>query len=254
MNNMTQYASHSQEMQQVEPKKQPRTDAIFDRLSEALDAKNDSELARRLNMKRTTLASRRGRGSIPYEECVTVAREEGISLDWLLLGTGSKYVTEGAAQAAGSQEEAFGPLIVESGRVGSEQIDNYVVVPLWREPGLPKGKGKEVQGVAVRREWVQNTLRVDPADLAYFQMENDSMESTLRVGDMLLVDLNVDDDHPGDGVYLICVGGSPMIRRMQRLVSGRFLMSADNPAYKSQEIDLDQVELVGRILWCGRRV
>ena len=44
-----------------------------------------------MNVNRQTLGSWRTRGRIPYEECVNLAEEKGVSLDWLLIGEGQMY-------------------------------------------------------------------------------------------------------------------------------------------------------------------
>ncbi len=61
---------------------------VLERLAAHLEAKSDADIARKLNVSRTAVSSWRQRGSIPYAECVTVAKRDGISLDWLLLGIG----------------------------------------------------------------------------------------------------------------------------------------------------------------------
>ncbi|MBN2702549.1 MAG: helix-turn-helix domain-containing protein [Methylohalobius sp. ZOD2] len=68
-----------------------RTDilGILDRLRAIFGTSSDATLARALGVQKTTLSSWKARNSIPYEKCVQVAEEKGISLDWLLSGIGS---------------------------------------------------------------------------------------------------------------------------------------------------------------------
>jgi len=64
------------------------TDAteVIARMSAVVGATNDSELARELGVRRSTVGSWRARASVPYAECVRLAADRGVSLDWLLLG------------------------------------------------------------------------------------------------------------------------------------------------------------------------
>lgn len=62
--------------------------ALVDRLQLVFGAKDDTELSRLMGQKRSTVGNWRNRGSIPYTDCVAVAEEKGISLDWLLTGVG----------------------------------------------------------------------------------------------------------------------------------------------------------------------
>lgn len=62
--------------------------ALVDRLQVVFGAKDDTELSRLMGQKRSTVGNWRNRGSVPYTDCVEVAEERGISLDWLLTGVG----------------------------------------------------------------------------------------------------------------------------------------------------------------------
>ena len=68
--------------------------AIVDRLRRATGAHSDSELARILGVGKMTVSNWRSRDSRPYPQCLQVAQELGVSLDWLLLGQGEMRRTE----------------------------------------------------------------------------------------------------------------------------------------------------------------
>lgn len=61
---------------------------VLDRLKHLMAAPNDAALAKALDISPQTLGSWRARASIPYAVCMDLARSDGISLDWLLLGRG----------------------------------------------------------------------------------------------------------------------------------------------------------------------
>ena len=65
------------------------TTEVLNRLKHLLAASNDAALAKALSISPQTLASWRARCSIPYALCMDLARTDGISLDWLLLGLGA---------------------------------------------------------------------------------------------------------------------------------------------------------------------
>lgn len=78
-----------------------------------------------------------------------------------------------------------------------------------------------------------------------------NMEPTLHVGDRYLVDMST--KLPGDGVYLIEIGGQRRAMRVQ-LLPGAIAYSNDNPIYKgadftvpSSEVE-SEVKVVGKIL------
>lgn len=63
--------------------------SIIDRIKKLKGLDNDVQVADILGMKRTALAERKRKGSIPYEELVSFSDKEGIWIDWMLTGEGA---------------------------------------------------------------------------------------------------------------------------------------------------------------------
>lgn len=66
-------------------------ESVLERLKVVLETASDSALARALDATPQTISSWKKRDSVPYAKCVSVARESGVSLDWLLTGEGTMY-------------------------------------------------------------------------------------------------------------------------------------------------------------------
>lgn len=81
--------------------------AVLDRLHVVFTAKNDSALAVAMNVSRSTLGGWRTRGTVPYEECVNLAEERSLSLDWLLTGWGQMQRGESGLSVDGEREGAM---------------------------------------------------------------------------------------------------------------------------------------------------
>ncbi|UVJ46626.1 helix-turn-helix domain containing protein [Pseudomonas sp. LS1212] len=64
--------------------------AVLARLKLITDSKTDMALSIILGISPQTLSSWKGRESIPYAICIDIAEQHGISLDWLLTGTGPR--------------------------------------------------------------------------------------------------------------------------------------------------------------------
>ena len=65
---------------------------ILNRIKQAYTIKSDAELARFLDIKPSTLANWRKRGTINFNLVFTKC--ESISLDWLIFGRGNTFFTE----------------------------------------------------------------------------------------------------------------------------------------------------------------
>lgn len=60
-----------------------------------------------MGVNRNTLGNWRARASVPYAECVRLASERAISLDWLLMGEGEMHRNATASVAASEREDAL---------------------------------------------------------------------------------------------------------------------------------------------------
>jgi phage repressor protein C with HTH and peptisase S24 domain len=84
------------------------------------------------------------------------------------------------------------------------------------------------------------------------------MSPTFEDGSTLLVDHSISDIKI-DGVYVIDRDGELFIKRMQRKLTGGFVMISDNPKFQPQDVDQGSVEtlrVLGRVLceWTPRKV
>jgi hypothetical protein len=67
---------------------------IINRIKQEIGTKNDYDVAEALEMKRSTLAERKSRDSIPLEEIIRFCDNKNLSYDWVLSGIGPKYRLE----------------------------------------------------------------------------------------------------------------------------------------------------------------
>lgn len=66
---------------------------VLERLKKIIQVKTDVGLSEALGVSPQTLSSWKGRDSIPYSICIDLARERGVSLDWLLAGRGDMFLS-----------------------------------------------------------------------------------------------------------------------------------------------------------------
>lgn len=99
-------------------------------------------------------------------------------------------------------------------------------------------------------------LGVSPsASLSLIRVRGDSMQPTLHDGDDILVDEGDAADHLRDGVYVLRAEGVLLVKRLALHPGGGLSVLSDNQA-AAQWTDLDRrsIEIVGRVVWAGRRL
>lgn len=169
-----------------------------------------------------------------------LAEKLEINIEWLVLGRGPIRQLDGVTCGD----------------------DTYVQIPLYDvRAGAGEGVIAEDQDVieelmAFSRSWIRSELRASPTNLGLIYVSGDSMEPTLRPGDVVLVDQSQSQGGT-DGVYVLRRDGHLQIKRLHWL-SGKVLrVISDNPIYQPIEVDLSQLteefQIIGRVIWGGKR-
>lgn len=178
----------------------------------------------------------------------------GVNVNWLLTGDGDMLLADAARQL---QERPAAQYMKEA-------ADVYVNIPLYNNVQAAAGAGalvgEEVADGFMRfsEEWLRIELGVRLRDLYLIRASGDSMEPTFRSGDALLVDRRaINPDR--EGIYIMRSGASLLVKRLQLLPGRRVRVSSDNPLYQPyellvSELNDDDVVVIGRVVWSGRRL
>lgn len=95
-----------------------------------------------------------------------------------------------------------------------------------------------------------------PDRLSVVRVTGDSMEPTLFDGDEIMVDTGDRDERLRDGIYVIRIDDVVKVKRLSRAPGrGRVSVVSDNAAYpRFDDVALEDVGIVGRVVWAGRRL
>lgn len=91
--------------------------------------------------------------------------------------------------------------------------------------------------------------------LRIINVPTDSMEPTIKKGDFVLIDTNI-DHYNGDGIYAFSIDGNLFIKRLQKMIGGGFKVISDNKEkYEPEEMNEDTYKtskFVGKFMKCWR--
>ena len=109
---------------------------------------------------------------------------------------------------------------------------------------------------AFDERWLKALTQSQPSKLSIVRVEGDSMAPTLNAGDDILVDLGDAADRLRDGIYVLRIDDAVVVKRLALNPLGRTVtVQSDNPAYSDwPDCSLDQVKVIGRVIWSGRRI
>ena len=107
--------------------------------------------------------------------------------------------------------------------------------------------------LAFRNDWLEKHGGVN--QLMVIQVEGDSMTPELRENDVVLINKNTQEVSLGGGIYAIKWNEKILVKRLQVNPQTRsVLIKSDNPTYETMETNLDDIEIVGKIIWYGREI
>ncbi len=111
--------------------------------------------------------------------------------------------------------------------------------------------GTIIENISFSADWVRTVLRRNPAHLALIECSGDSMEPTLRDGDVLMVDTSVTEVQ-SSRIYVLDVDGALLVKRIQRMLNGSYRVISDNPRYATEVVepsDRAPLRIVGEVVW-----
>ena len=123
--------------------------------------------------------------------------------------------------------------------------------------GASAGPGALPDGEAVfdafrfSRRWLAEQ-GLEGAQLSAITVEGDSMEPLLRDGDEILIDRSPRPYR--DGVHVVRLGDTLMVKRVAQAGAGRYSLLSQNFAYPPVEVDAEEMEIIGRVVWKGGRI
>lgn len=194
-----------------------------------------------------------GRNQPTLDQIMRMAIIFDCNMTWLATGEGDV-----AAPKEISYPTADG---LKNADLTGEITEGFVQVPRY-EVSASAGHGvvihseQIVDHLSFKAEWVHNALGVPVKDLALINVTGDSMEPTLSEGDLILIDMS----HRGmkdNAIYVLQLNGSLLVKRLQHKLDGSVVVKSDNLIYDSEIVSgeaIDLLNIIGRVVWCGRRM
>ena len=206
----------------------------------------------------------------PRERLAELAREKGSSLAALsrMLDRNAsylqQYITKGSprkleeddrrklAQFFGVSETELGASEEKSSEIEGEWVDlARLPVQASAGPGSLGAAESPFDTFRFSRRWLREQ-GLDPSMLSAIQVSGDSMEPLLRDGDEILVDRSPQPFR--EGIHVLRMGDVLHVKRVQAGPPGRVRLISANPAYEPVKVSLEEIDVIGRVVWKSGRV
>lgn len=201
---------------------------------------SQAELARRVGISQPSINHLIKRGAGGSSHLHKIARE---------LGTTPAYLT------GETDDPAAGAIPMPSPETIAEQLDLVPIAEIDQDYGMGgtfTGDHVELQVHHFPRIWVASITSSPPALLTIARGKGDSMDPTIRDRDMVIIDRSRRKLDEADAIWALTVGDIGMIKRL-RLRGSMVIIQSDNDRVSDEEVPADEVNLVGRVVFIGRR-
>ncbi len=112
----------------------------------------------------------------------------------------------------------------------------------------------EVERRPFSREWLRSITTTAPRHLFWAIGDGDSMEPTIRSGEIILIDRSQDTPRMDDGIWAVTHGEIGMIKRLRQLPNGTVELHSDNHLVRPQTAVDGELHVIGRVIAVVRRL
>lgn len=103
------------------------------------------------------------------------------------------------------------------------------------------------------RSWIEAITSTSPKMLTIARGRGDSMQPTIQDGDMVLIDRSQRTIREQDAIWALTIGDFAMIKRV-RAGGERVKILSDNARVPPDDVFHEEVNVVGRVIFIGRRI
>lgn len=204
---------------------------------------SQTELARHSGVSQATIAKLENGTTSGSSQIHRIAR---------ILQTTAEYLT------GETDDPSVGALPAPTPQTIAEQLGMTLIPEIDLHFAL--GGGSFVEGpvtttmVPYRTDWLNRITRGLPVDIFLTQGDGDSMIPTILDGDDVIVNRAERTITKQDKIWAVGYGDFVAIKRVRRLANGTYQLMSDNPVVTPIEAIEDELRVIGRVVWIGRRM
>jgi phage repressor protein C with HTH and peptisase S24 domain len=180
----------------------------------------------------------RGQSRPSMQYLQTIYEQLNVDITWLLTGDQADRIQKLAPKDS-ANDLVYAPVLDVQASAGfgasgfSEELEQQFVLD---------------------RQWLSQTLRISGDRLFCIHVSGDSMLPTLEDGDMILVD-PAQQQLQSNSIYVLSHADGLMTKRLQRQGETIQVIS-DNDSFSDWTLNPDDehTQIVGKVVWCSRRV
>lgn len=187
----------------------------------------DKDVADVLGVSQMNFATMKKRNKVPFGELMDFCAARRISINWMLYGQSPESLVE-----ATNKFYMVRYLSEVNASAGGGADDQYEDI---EELELPESFVALLGG--------ESELK----NIEALNVTGDSMEPTFSYNDIIFINRTKTDLQRG-GIFTIRTDAGLFIKRVQKRIDGKIDIISDNPVYSTQTLNLNEIEVLGRVV------
>lgn len=215
---------------------------------------SQNEFANQLDTLPTTISKyERGEIKPSFDFLAKLGNKFNTNLNWLLTGEGEMFRNRKGDPMLSKRTE-INQTKGEGNETEHSKKDGFVFIPLYDAKAAARAgyinSDENIEDfLAFKQSWIKNNLKSNIDDLFLIHVIGDSMEPTLKEGDIVLGDkgkINLKN-----GIYIIREDEELSIKRLQ-FKGNQITVISDNKIYPAY--DKTNSDIIGKAVWFGRKI
>jgi phage repressor protein C with HTH and peptisase S24 domain len=228
-----------------------------ERLEEAIAGESVHAFGKRAGINDTSMRAYLKDTMPGLDKLVAIAEAADVTLDWLARGVEPK---RNIHRSAGDSDLVIRTADGVALPLEAKSSEGFALIPRL-DIQASAGNGRvalseePLEYLAFQANWLRGR-GINPAAARVLTARGDSMEETIRDGDVLLVDTSI-DRVLDNSIYVVVYGDMVLVKRIHGRINGSLQLISDNPRYPVEEVskgEVDDLKIAGRVMWFGRSI
>lgn len=219
------------------------------RMRQAVGGESVNAFAKRCEIAEATMRNYFKGKFPPSDIALRIADAAGVNLEWLISGRGPQGTRVPEVSFQGSAVDIRGRVMNDFAVI--QRLD----VSASAGSGAVTIHEDTVELLAFQQDWLKSR-HIKPESARVLTAKGDSMEPTIRDGDVLIVDTSITSVRD-NAIYIIVYNGNVLVKRVNLKVNGSLVLISDNDRHPPEEIPKSEVHdlhVAGRVMWFGRSI
>lgn len=220
-----------------------------ERLISAIAGESVHAFSKRVGVSDSSLRSYL-KGAMPAADtALAIADATSVNFEWLVSGRGPKSKAQPEPNMEGQAIDLRGRIVNDFAFV--QRLD----VSASAGSGALAIHEDTVELLAFQHDWLKSR-HIKPDSARVLTAKGDSMEPTIRDGDILLVDTSINTVRD-NAIYIVIYNGNVLVKRVNLRRDGSLVLISDNDRHGQETVPLQEVpdlHIAGRVMWFGRSI